>query len=67
MVAALFLLVVGLFAVIIKTNKGTLAGGVSRNIVNEFQFLKYSDLNFLVYLHCGRTMPTTVLEEHSQQ
>ncbi|NWZ38103.1 CKLF factor, partial [Brachypodius atriceps] len=27
-VAALFLLVVGLFAIIIKTNKGTLAGGV---------------------------------------
>ncbi|NWU34917.1 CKLF factor, partial [Hylia prasina] len=26
--AALFLLVVGLFAIIIKTNKGTLAGGV---------------------------------------
>ncbi|NXR47747.1 CKLF factor, partial [Hippolais icterina] len=27
-IAALFLLVVGLFAIIIKTNKGTLAGGV---------------------------------------
>ncbi|NXO44353.1 CKLF factor, partial [Locustella ochotensis] len=27
-VAALFLLVVGLFAIIVKTNKGTLAGGV---------------------------------------
>uniref|UniRef100_A0A8C0U911 CKLF factor n=1 Tax=Cyanistes caeruleus TaxID=156563 RepID=A0A8C0U911_CYACU len=28
MIAALFLLVVSLFAIIIKTNKGTLAGGV---------------------------------------
>lgn len=32
-VAALFLLIVGLFAVIIKTNHGTLAGGVSRNVL----------------------------------
>uniref|UniRef100_A0A8C3UUF6 Uncharacterized protein n=1 Tax=Catharus ustulatus TaxID=91951 RepID=A0A8C3UUF6_CATUS len=47
-IAALFLLVVSLFAIIIKTNKGTLAGGVSRNIVNEFQFLQCSDLNLLV-------------------
>ncbi|XP_032942542.1 chemokine-like factor [Catharus ustulatus] len=47
-IAALFLLVVSLFAIIIKTNKGTLAGGVSRSIVNEFQFLQCSDLNLLV-------------------
>ncbi|POI23053.1 hypothetical protein CIB84_013199 [Bambusicola thoracicus] len=32
-VAALFLLIVGLFAVIIKTNHGTLAGGVSRSVL----------------------------------
>lgn len=40
-IAALFLLVVCLFAVIIKTNNGTLAGGVSRSITDEFQFLKW--------------------------
>lgn len=65
MIAALFLLVVALFALIIKTNKGTLVGGVSRSIVNEFQFLECSDLNLLVHSLCGRTMQTTVLEEHS--
>uniref|UniRef100_A0A803YPN9 Uncharacterized protein n=1 Tax=Meleagris gallopavo TaxID=9103 RepID=A0A803YPN9_MELGA len=35
-VAALFLLIVSLFAVIIKTNHGTLAGGVSRNVLISF-------------------------------
>nr|XP_030137934.3 chemokine-like factor isoform X1 [Taeniopygia guttata] len=52
-IAALFLLVVCLFAITIKTNKGTLAGGVSRNIVNEFQFLEFSDLNLLVHIVVG--------------
>ncbi|XP_032942423.1 LOW QUALITY PROTEIN: chemokine-like factor [Catharus ustulatus] len=48
-IAALFLLAVSLsFAIIIRINKGTLAGGVSRNTVNEFQFLQCSDLNLLV-------------------